>query len=70
MPDKQNYYFYIGNNGWFYLNGHYIHPIDDKHRTRPRKVTQKGDKLYVDGYEWTGNVWRRSIKALWYYIFG
>lgn len=27
------------------------------------------NKIYVDGYEWTGTKWKKTLRALWYLVF-
>ena len=32
-------------------------------------VTIINDKLYINGYEWKNNQWKKTLKAIWYYWF-
>lgn len=32
-------------------------------------VTIINDKLYINGFEWKNNQWKRTLKAIWYYWF-
>lgn len=32
-------------------------------------ITVINDRVYIDGYEWTGKRWKRTVRALWHLIF-
>ncbi len=32
-------------------------------------ITAIGDHIYINGYEWRNNNWKRTLAALWHYIF-
>ncbi len=31
-------------------------------------ISQYGGKVYVNGFEWTGTGWKRTISAIWRYL--
>ena len=34
-----------------------------------RNVTIIDGKVYIDGYEWTGDRWKRTVRAIWHMVF-
>lgn len=58
----------------FMIDGEFI-IINGERLYRPGKpnaglnVTQVGSKVYVNGYEWKKGRWRRTLPALFHYIF-
>lgn len=31
-----------------------------------RNITVINNKVYINGYEWKDNQWKRTLKAMWY----
>lgn len=52
-------------NGEVWINGNKI----PKCPGTGMSSTIINDKIYIDGYEWTGKCWKRTLKALWYKMF-
>lgn len=32
-------------------------------------ITQIGSRVYVNGFEWINGKWRRTLPAIWHYLF-
>ena len=54
------------NGNEIYVNGEKINPPP---KCNGLNVTQVDDKIYVNGYELIGGDWKRTIKAIFYYLF-
>lgn len=55
----------IGNE--IYINGEKLPPLPYKFKLT--SITTINDKVYVNGYEYKNGQWRRTLAALWYYLF-
>ena len=55
-------------NGQAYYKGNPLPKLPNKHQSYSN-VTIINDKLYINGYEWKNNQWKRTLKALWYNWF-
>ncbi len=55
-------------NGRVIINGVEIPPAPIK-KNGSHSVTNINNKVYINGYEWTGKKWRRTLKALLHYWF-
>lgn len=53
----------IGKSVW--INGIKLPPVPGNKRRRYNQ-TVIGQKIYINGYEWVGTKWKRTLKALWY----
>ena len=50
-----------------FMNGKLLPPVPYKGKNH--SVTTIDNNVYIDGYEWTGTKWKRTLKALWYKYF-
>lgn len=50
------------------LNGKTI-PLPPGRRGKRTSTTVINDHIYVNGYEYTGGKWKRTLKAIWHYLF-
>ena len=56
----------IIRNGELYINNRRVEiPGSAKHY----RVSQINEKVYVNGYEYTGNSWKRTLRAIFHYFF-
>lgn len=55
-------------NNKIYYKGNPLPELSKKHQSY-NNVTIVNDKLYINGFEWKNNQWKRTLKALWYYWF-
>jgi hypothetical protein len=51
-------------NNVTYYDNEKLPPLPTKRRTSSTKVVSAGDRLYMNGFEWTGQEWRRSLRAV------
>lgn len=56
-------------NGAIIINGEKITPPKKMFGSSGINVTQYNDKLYVNGYEWCNGKWKRTLAAIWRYLF-
>lgn len=52
--------------GTLVINGQEVDPPTP---SKNLSVTQANGKIYVNGYEWTGSGWKRSLRGLFYHLF-
>ena len=55
----------IGNRVW--INGEDLPPAPTKRKGH--NITQINGEVYIDGYEFKKEKWRRTLKALWHLWF-
>lgn len=56
----------VGNK--IMINGTQVPPVPGK-RGNYRSVTTINNKVYIDGYEFVGGYWKKTLRALWYKWF-
>ena len=56
----------IIRNGELYVNSKRVDFPGSKHNYR---VSQINEKVYVNGYEYTGDGWKRTLPAIFHYFF-
>lgn len=54
-------------NDEIYYKGNLLPDLPKK--SSSSNVTIINDKLYINGYEWKNNQWKRTLKAIWHYWF-
>lgn len=47
------------------INGEFV---EWPNKSPNRCISQYGDKVYVNGFEWTGTKWKRTMSAIWHYL--
>lgn len=47
------------------INGEFV---EWPNRSSNKCISQYGNKVYVDGFEWTGTEWKRTLLAMWHYL--
>lgn len=67
MADYTFHQYTSNVNGCVYHNGKLLPPLPNNRKAN--SITQIDDKLYVNGYEWKGNQWKKTLKALWHKYF-
>ena len=50
------------------LNGEMI-PLPPGRRGKCTTTTVINDHIYVNGYEYIGGKWKRTLKAIWHHLF-
>ena len=55
-------------NNQICYKGNHLPELPNKHQSY-NNVTIINDKLYINGFEWKNNQWKRTLKALWCYWF-
>lgn len=50
-----------------YINGEKLPDVPSG--SHCSNVTTIGDKVYINGYEYKDGKWKRTLAALWYYLF-
>lgn len=54
-------------NGEVYINGKEIPPCPSKSKRTSSTIV--GNKIYMNGYEFKGGVWKKTLAALLYNLF-
>lgn len=57
------------NNGIIVINGEEIVPPKRAFGNSGLNITQYNDRLFVNGYEWCNGKWKRTLAAIWHYLF-
>ena len=57
------------SSGKFFVNGQEINYPSLKKNHYLYKTTQVNNNIYINGYEYKDGKWKRTLKALFYYIF-
>lgn len=55
----------VGNE--VYIDGQKLPPLPHKHKST--SLTTIGKKVFVNGYEFKNGRWRRTLAAIWHYLF-
>lgn len=58
----------IINQSHIILNGETI-PLPPGRRGKRTTTTVINDRVYVNGYEYIGGKWKRTLKAIWHHLF-
>lgn len=58
----------IINQNSIQLNGEMI-PLPPGRRGKRTTTTVINDHIYVNGYEYIGGKWKRTLKAIWHHLF-
>lgn len=53
------------NGNHVVINGQKLPPVP----SAGRNSTVINDKVYIDGFEFKNGKWRRTLAALWHYLF-
>lgn len=53
-------------NGELYINNRRVEIPGSANHCR---VSQINEKVYVNGYEYTGDGWKRTLRAIFHYFF-
>lgn len=55
-------------NGKLFINGEQIE-LPKHSLNSGLNITQHNNKLYINGYEQIDGKWRRTLAAIWHYLF-
>jgi len=52
-------------NNRLFINGEFV---KWPNKSSNRYISQSNGKVFVNGFEWTGADWKRTIQAMWHYL--
>ena len=59
------------DGGQCFIDGKIVDlPKHSRKRPFTYKLIQKNDRVFFNTYEYKNGVWKHTIRAYWYYIFG
>ena len=48
------------------VNGQYLPPVPGYKRHKGLEINQAGGRVFVNGWEWTGDEWKRTFRSIFY----
>ena len=58
----------IGNKNLIYINGKKL-LLPPNYKSNNSNITVIGNRVFVNGYEYKNGKWKKTLRALWHYIF-